>query len=213
MQHNPYDLIIIKENVIPQEHIEELMLLTNTKDTQQATVFKEPTKPDEEIDKTKDGGNEDLRVRDTLWYPISEEQLVKLEQGIAQAYALYVRPRYNCEFKSYEPAQFLGYPVGGHYLQHIDGEQINRETGEWEEALPRDISFLFYLNSEFGGGEIEFPTLGLTIKPKKGMMIAFPSYKEFPHKVHPVTWGHRYTIVSWVGTKEKLYDTISKTRV
>ena len=82
-----------------------------------------------------------------------------------------------------------------------------------EEALPRDISFLFYLNSEFGGGEIEFPTLGLTIKPKKGMMIAFPSYKEFPHKVHPVTWGHRYTIVSWVGTKEKLYDTISKTRV
>ena len=210
MQHNPYDLIIIKEDVIPQGHIEELMLLTNTKDTQQATVFKEPTKPDEEIDKTKDGGNEDLRVRDTLWYPINEEQLVKLEQGIAQAYAFHVRPRYNCEFKSYEPAQFLGYRVGGHYLQHIDGEQINRETGEWEEALPRDISFLFYLNSEFGGGEIEFPTLGLTIKPKKGMMIAFPSYKEFTHKVHPVTWGHRYSLVSWVATQKNLYDTIPR---
>ena len=143
MHHNPYDLIIIKENVIPQEHIEELMLLTNTKDTQQATVFKEPTKPDEEIDKTKDGGNEDLRVRDTLWYPINEEQLVKLEQGIAQAYALYVRPRYNCEFKSYEPAQFLGYPVGGHYLQHIDGEQINRETGEWKKLYLEIFHFYF----------------------------------------------------------------------
>tara|TARA_B100000131_G_scaffold158678_1_gene153829 strand:+ start:4334 stop:4972 length:639 start_codon:yes stop_codon:yes gene_type:complete len=205
---NLYDYIIIRENVIPQPHIEELMLLTNTDDTSQATVFKEPTKPGEEIDKTKDGGREDLRVRNTLWYPISEEQVVKLEQGIAQAYGMFVQPRYNCEFKNYEPAQFLGYPVGGHYLQHIDGEQINQKTGEWEEALPRDISFLFYLNSEFGGGEIEFPTLGLTIKPKKGMMIAFPSYKEFPHKVHPVTWGHRYTIVSWVGTKKKLYDTI-----
>ena len=29
MQHNPYDLIIIKENVVPDKHIEELMLLTN----------------------------------------------------------------------------------------------------------------------------------------------------------------------------------------
>ena len=207
---NLYDYIIIRENVIPQQHIEELMLLTNSDNTEQATVFREPG---EEIDKTKDGGREDLRIRNTLWYPINEEHVVKLEQGIAQAYGMLVQPRYNCEFKSYEPAQFLGYPVGGHYLQHIDGEKMDPQTGEWEEALPRDISFLFYLNSEFGGGEIEFPDLGLTIKPKKGMMIAFPSYKEFPHKVHPVTWGHRYTIVSWVGTKEKLYDTVSKPRV
>ena len=29
MLHNPYDLIIIKENVIPQENIEDIMLLTN----------------------------------------------------------------------------------------------------------------------------------------------------------------------------------------
>ena len=40
MLHNPYDLIIIKENVIPQENIEELMLLTNnTKDISQATTI------------------------------------------------------------------------------------------------------------------------------------------------------------------------------
>ena len=32
MQHNPYDLIIIKENVVPHKHIEELMLLTNNKE-------------------------------------------------------------------------------------------------------------------------------------------------------------------------------------
>ena len=32
MYHNPYDLIIIKEDVIPQKHIEELMLLTNNKE-------------------------------------------------------------------------------------------------------------------------------------------------------------------------------------
>ncbi len=209
---NLYDLIIIRENVVPQEHIEELMLLTNSDDTTQATVFKEQTEG-KSIDRKEDKGREDLKIRNTLWYPIPDEQGAKLESGISQAYFNHVQPRYNCEFKNYEPAQFLGYPVGGHYLQHIDGEQINRQTGEWEPALERDVSFLFYLNNEYGGGEIEFPTLGLTIKPKKGMMIAFPSYKEFPHKVHPVTWGHRYTLVSWISTKEKLYDTIPKTGV
>ena len=49
---------------------------------------------------------------------------------------------------------------------------------------------------------LRIPDLGLTIKPKKGMMIAFPSYKEFAHKVHPVTWGHRYSLVSWVATQK-----------
>ena len=32
MQHNPYDLIIIKENVVPDNHIVELMLLNNNKE-------------------------------------------------------------------------------------------------------------------------------------------------------------------------------------
>ena len=76
--------------------------------------------------------------------------------------------------------------------------------------MARDVSFLFYLNDQYGGGELEFYDLGLTIKPKKGMMIAFPSYKDFAHKVHPVTWGHRYTLVSWVGTQKHLYDTIPR---
>ena len=40
MLYNPYDLIIIKENVIPQEHIEEIMLLANnTKDISQAPII------------------------------------------------------------------------------------------------------------------------------------------------------------------------------
>ena len=38
MIHDPYDLIIIKDNVIPQKDIEEIMLLTNDKNTSQATI-------------------------------------------------------------------------------------------------------------------------------------------------------------------------------
>ena len=203
MLYNPYDLIIIKDNFIPQEHIEEIMLLTNnTKDISHATIFND----DNENDKL--ASKEDLKVRNTLWYHITDEMAKNFEQAVAQCFREYVAPKYNCEFKRYEPVQFLGYPVGGHYKGHNDGEHFNLETRQWEKIMDRDISFLFYLNSEFGGGELEFTDLGLTIKPKKGMMIAFPSYKEYVHKVHPVTWGHRYTLVSWVATKQKLYDTI-----
>ena len=202
MQHNPYDLIIIRENVVPDKHIEELMLLTNNKEEiSQATII-------ETDSKGNSTSKEDLENRNTLWYDIPEEQANNLQVAISQCYARFVRPKYNCEFRIYEPCQFLGYPVGGHYLEHNDAEAFDHDKGEWKKTIDRDVSFLFYLNSEFGGGELEFPELGLTIKPKKGMMIAFPSYKEYVHKVHPVTWGHRYTLVSWVGTKQKLYDTI-----
>ena len=188
---NLYDWMIIQQNVIPPEDIAEIMMVTNEKPTGQATI--------------KDGDYDEnalKEIRNTLWYDIPNELHVKL----------HVAPRYNCEFKSYEPVQFLSYPPGGHYKEHIDTEAYNYETRKWEILdMPtgrRDISFLFYLNEEFGGGEIEFPRMGLTIKPKTGMMIAFPSYKEYPHKVHPVTWGTRHTLVCWVGTQKKLYDTI-----
>ena len=200
--HNPYDLIIIKENVIPQENIEELMVLTNnTKDISQATTINTDD---------KEKSNTNLEVRNTLWYSIPEEMGKNLEQAVAACFVNHIVPKYNCQFKAYEPVQFLGYPVGGHYKGHNDGEHFNYETRQWEKIMNRDVSFLFYLNDQYGGGELEFYDLGLTIKPKKGMMIAFPSYKDFAHKVHPVTWGYRYSLVSWVETQKNLYDTIPR---
>ena len=206
MIHDPYDLIIIRQNVIPQDNIEEIMLLANDTNTSQATIVNAKTdKPDE---KDEASARTDLDVRNTLWYNITDDMFHKFEKAVAQCFRTYVVPKYNCEFKDYDPVQFLGYPVGGHYKGHNDCESFDFKTRKWETTMNRDVSFLFYLNSEFGGGELEFTDLGLTIKPKKGMMIAFPSYKEYVHKVHPVTWGHRYTLVSWVGTQQKLYDTI-----
>ena len=113
MLHNPYDLIIMQENVIPQENIEEIMLLTNnTKDISQATI----------IDNDKENNsNTDLKVRDTLWYHITEEMHNNFEKAVAGCFVNYVAPRYQCEFKSYEQVQFLGYPVGGHYKGHNEG--------------------------------------------------------------------------------------------
>ena len=123
---NLHDLIIIRNNVVPQEDINHLMECTNDPDTQQATI----------LDDNAEGGKKDLGVRDTLWYPQSDELRVHLEQAISGCYFRYVQPRYQCTFKKYEPAQFLGYNPGGHYKKHNDGEHFNEKTRQWEKCMP-----------------------------------------------------------------------------
>ena len=192
---NPFDLIIIQPNVVPEQHIHELMKLTN-QETSYATVG---SRDDQDVQHT---------TRKTLWYPIPYPVLQNLNSAVMSCYEQYMHKKYNAKIKNIEPTQFLGYPVGGHYIEHNDSE--NFEDGRWKRISPRDISILYYLNDDYTGGELEFTQLGLTIKPKRGMMIAFPSYHEFAHKVHPVKYGFRYTLVSWLETEQRLYDTIRR---
>lgn len=48
-----------------------------------------------------------------------------------------------------------------------------------------------YLNDQYGGGEIDFPDHGISIKPRAGSLIMFPA--SFIHQVKPVLSGVRYT--------------------
>ena len=57
-----------------------------------------------------------------------------------------------------------------------------------------------WLNEDFEGGEFEFHHSsigkeGNIIKPTKGTIVFFPSW--IAHKVHPVTKGTRYSLVTW----------------
>ena len=99
---SPYDLIIIKENVIPDKHIEELMLLTNNNEKiKRATV----------INRDDDGNQsslEKLESRNTLWYTIPEEEGNKLQVAISQVWAQYIVPKYHCEFDNMNLLSSLG---------------------------------------------------------------------------------------------------------
>ena len=191
---NPFELIIIQPNIIPQQHIQELLNLTN-----QPTSHASVGSGKEKIE---------LETRNTEWYPIPYPVLQNLNNAIMTCYKSFIEPKYHSQVKNIEPTQMLGYPVGGHYIEHNDSE--NFENGQWTRIANRDISILFYLNDNYTGGELEFTTLGLKIKPKTGMMIAFPSYKEFAHKVHPVTSGFRYSLVTWLETEQKIYETLRR---
>ena len=212
---NLYDFLIIKNNVISDFYCNNLMRVANetTHDDAETIEGKEIKKETETFDFTlEDFTTEDPEGvpskvtpdRVTLRYHLPTEIQSWIERKISECYKEYIGPRYRCEFDGYELAQLLGYPVGGHYVRHNDSETFM--DGKWKRVCDRDISFIFYLNEEFGGGELEFNDLGLTIKPKRGMMVVFPSYHEFSHQVHTVTWGHRYSIVGWLKTKERIYE-------
>jgi predicted 2-oxoglutarate/Fe(II)-dependent dioxygenase YbiX len=74
---------------------------------------------------------------------------------------------------------------------HIDTED------ERDKTKP-SISLVFYLNDDYEGGEIEFPNQGISLKPKAGSIIIFPSISPYYHDPKPVIKGTKYLIpVFW----------------
>lgn len=53
-------------------------------------------------------------------------------------------------------------------------------------------SLVTYLNDDYDGGEINFPNQNLTIKPKAGSLVMFPSQKPYIHESKPVLSGNKY---------------------
>lgn len=92
--------------------------------------------------------------------------------------------------------------TGMELLPHID----NAEPDGSPNLTPwRKFSAMIYLNENFEGGEIYWTRIGAQLKPRKGMLVVFPSDAPFQHGVRKVTEGTRYTISSFYGY-DKQYD-------
>lgn len=76
----------------------------------------------------------------------------------------------------------------------------------WEEHSDdsggSDILFgvVIYLNDNFIGGELVYPDLGVSIKPKQGMLVFHKGSDK--HKVTKVLSGNRYTLTSFIRGKQ-----------
>jgi hypothetical protein len=75
---------------------------------------------------------------------------------------------------------------------HFDGQD-----GDTSLAF----SLVAYINDDYEGGEIHFPNQNITIKPKAGSMIMFPSQLPYLHEVKPIISGTRYMSPSHVYIK------------
>lgn len=141
----------------------------------------------------------DKKTRDTQTVDIDPIKSVVIDL-MRLAVRDYINPFFKVSIKDSELPQVLVYHPGGHYRPHIDGETLfNDGSGvlSWKKNVDRDLSLVVYLNGDFEGGEIVFPKQGITVKPRAGMLIAFPSDHHFLHGVNPVTKGVRYAIVDW----------------
>jgi hypothetical protein len=121
-------------------------------------------------------------------------------------------------FKSYmNLCRFLGQQLIHEYtgeLHFPDNTELTRwETGRemtvhsdnsWPDgdktAHPtsfRTWSAIYYINDLYEGGEIYFPRLDWSYKPKANTLLVFPSNDKFVHGVTKVTKGERYTFAIW----------------
>ena len=88
----------------------------------------------------------------------------------------------------HETYGLLKYQGGEEYKEHYDSGT----------RLGRVLSALVYLNDDYEGGELEFPSFNVRIKPQPGMLILFPSNFAYRHIAHPVTNGTKYALVTWI---------------
>lgn len=62
----------------------------------------------------------------------------------------------------------------------------------------RHVSLICYLNEGVEGGETVFPRQKLSVTPRTGMALLFPSGISHPHRAEKVRRGTRYVLVSWL---------------
>jgi hypothetical protein len=86
----------------------------------------------------------------------------------------------------YEAFNFVKYDgAGKHFNIHADHGP----------AYVTTVSVVAYLNDDYEGGEIYFPRFDLTIKPKQGDVLVFPSTYVYEHASLPMKNGTKYSVV------------------
>lgn len=93
-------------------------------------------------------------------------------------------------------------PGEGYLHLHSDSEYVNSTaidlsknfTTYDDEITPglNEVTALLYLTEDFDGGHLEFPDYNLSIKPKTGQLVMFPSGHQYLHRVTEVTRGERF---------------------
>jgi len=112
--------------------------------------------------------------------------------ALEEYYKLYPFARAN--LKGRERPNILKYVSGGELPPHQD-------IG----VSSRSLSVLSYLNDDYEGGEISFPQSNVTLKPKAGSIVFFPSNFIYVHTIAKMKSGVRYAIPSWFHNRYDMY--------
>lgn len=77
------------------------------------------------------------------------------------------------------------------------GTYLNLHVDDLGFVTDNHIPVHIYLNDDYEGGEVGFPTHNILIKPKVGDFNVFPGNMHYAHEVKKVLSGTRYTLPIW----------------
>jgi hypothetical protein len=103
---------------------------------------------------------------------------------------------YSIEMNYWEAMNFIKYGINQHFQEHSDHGFSYIAT----------VSLVSYPNDDYEGGELYFPKLNLTIKPKAGDIVIFPSTFLFSHRAMPVKSGVKYSIVTMLDYNDNTHN-------
>lgn len=124
----------------------------------------------------------------------SDKVICDISSEVGRRYVKDVRPFY------YAYGDKLG-TSDAHVLDYSKDDFFRIHHDHYAESLnfSRLLTVCVYLNEDYEGGYLEFPSIGKTYGFKTGDVIVFPSNWMYYHGVTPITSGNRYTIVFWLG--------------
>jgi predicted 2-oxoglutarate/Fe(II)-dependent dioxygenase YbiX len=102
---------------------------------------------------------------------------------------------------------------GSDHSPHADCEMMNDgivnfmpgySPSELNTPVLIEAAANLYLNDDFDGGELFFPNLDITIKPKARQLVIFPGGHEYVHGVKTVNSGFRYVLFSPLTSPQRL---------
>jgi hypothetical protein len=171
--------IVIYDNVIDNSNILKEKLLNN--------FNKKPWHLDEWPD-FKNPGNlsrsyyeYQLYDKDKFGKEILE--IINPTKALLQEYCKH----YDVELWDHDRDRAMIYEPGCFFGQHKDDTL----------KVYRRVSTVYYVNDDYDGGEITFPYINITIKPKANQFLIFPSSYLFMHSVSKVEKFRRLAIVGF----------------
>lgn len=131
------------------------------------------------------GGNPDGESNFYFRKLIPKINLVDLQHQLMD----YIEENYSSE-----------YYINGIWVNQITPDSNKNDDFHQDNS---ELTFLFFLNDKFVGGEFEYITDTHTkvIKPEVGMCLLMDN--KTPHRVKPVKSGVRYSLVVFVSQKQK----------
>jgi len=112
----------------------------------------------------------------------------KIDMALSECILHFIKNT-GIKIKEREPWEILKYEISQKLTWHSDDGKSH----------PATISFVYYINDDYEGGEIQFRDLldKIPIKPEKNSLIIFPSDAKYVHRVLPVTSGVKHAIISF----------------